>query len=32
MFDFSELNSVIGTPEMIERGRRLGASEPEQDR
>jgi 2-methylisocitrate lyase-like PEP mutase family enzyme len=31
MFDFSELNSVIGTPEMIERGRRLGSNEPEQD-
>ena len=23
MFDFDELNSLIGTPEMIERGRRL---------
>jgi 2-methylisocitrate lyase-like PEP mutase family enzyme len=31
MFDFDELNEVIGTPEMIERGRRLGANEPEQD-
>ena len=31
MFDFNELNSLIGTPEMIERGRRLGASEPEHD-
>jgi 2-methylisocitrate lyase-like PEP mutase family enzyme len=30
MFDFNELNSLIGTPEMIERGRRLGTSEPEQ--
>jgi 2-methylisocitrate lyase-like PEP mutase family enzyme len=30
MFDFNELNSLIGTPEMIERGRRLGANEPEQ--
>jgi 2-methylisocitrate lyase-like PEP mutase family enzyme len=29
MFDFNELNSVIGTPEMIERGRRFGAGEPE---
>jgi 2-methylisocitrate lyase-like PEP mutase family enzyme len=31
MFDFNELNSLIGTPEMIERGRRLGANEPEQN-
>jgi hypothetical protein len=31
MFDFNELNSLIGTPEMIERGRRLGTNEPEQD-
>jgi len=31
MFDFSELNSLIGTPEMIERGRRLGTNEPEHD-
>jgi 2-methylisocitrate lyase-like PEP mutase family enzyme len=31
MFDFNELNSLIGTPEMIERGRRLGANEPEHD-
>jgi 2-methylisocitrate lyase-like PEP mutase family enzyme len=28
MFDFGELNALIGTPEMIERGRRLGANEP----
>jgi 2-methylisocitrate lyase-like PEP mutase family enzyme len=31
MFDFDELNRLIGTPEMIERGRRLGSNEPEQD-
>jgi 2-methylisocitrate lyase-like PEP mutase family enzyme len=31
MFDFNELNSLIGTPEMIERGRRLGTNEPEHD-
>ena len=31
MFDFNELNSVIGTPEMIERGKRLGSNEPEQE-
>jgi 2-methylisocitrate lyase-like PEP mutase family enzyme len=31
MFDFNELNSVIGTPEMIERGRRFGSGEPEQN-
>jgi 2-methylisocitrate lyase-like PEP mutase family enzyme len=31
MFDFNELNSLIGTPEMIERGRRLGSHEPEHD-
>jgi 2-methylisocitrate lyase-like PEP mutase family enzyme len=31
MFDFNELNSLIGTPEMIERGRRFGTSEPEHD-
>ena len=30
MFEFSELNNVIGTPEMIERGKRLGGHEPEQ--
>ena len=29
MFDFGEFNSLIGTPEMIERGKRLGANEPE---
>jgi 2-methylisocitrate lyase-like PEP mutase family enzyme len=29
MFDFHELNSLIGTPEMIERGRLLGTEEPE---
>jgi 2-methylisocitrate lyase-like PEP mutase family enzyme len=27
MFDFNELNGLIGTPEMIERGRRLGTNE-----
>jgi 2-methylisocitrate lyase-like PEP mutase family enzyme len=31
MFDFDKLNSLLGTPEMIERGRRLGTNEPEQD-
>ena len=31
MFDFNELNGLIGTPEMIARGRRLGTSEPEHD-
>jgi 2-methylisocitrate lyase-like PEP mutase family enzyme len=31
MFDFNELNSLIGTPEMIERGRRLGSNGLEQD-
>jgi 2-methylisocitrate lyase-like PEP mutase family enzyme len=31
MFDFNQLNSLIGTPEMIERGRRLGSHEPEHD-
>ncbi len=31
MFDFNELNDLIGTPEMIERGRRLGSHEPEHD-
>jgi 2-methylisocitrate lyase-like PEP mutase family enzyme len=31
MFEFDEFNNLIGTPEMIERGRRLGTSEPEQD-
>ena len=31
MFGFDEFNSLIGTPEMIERGRGLGANEPEQD-
>ena len=29
MFGFDELNALIGTPEMIERGKRLGASKPE---
>ena len=29
MFDFSEMNALIGTPEMIERGKRLGANKPE---
>jgi 2-methylisocitrate lyase-like PEP mutase family enzyme len=31
MFDFNELNSLLGTPEMIERGRRLGTDELEHD-
>jgi 2-methylisocitrate lyase-like PEP mutase family enzyme len=31
MFDFGEFNSLIGTPEMIERGKRLGTNEPEQN-
>ena len=31
MFDFNELNDLIGTAELIERGRRLGANEPEQN-
>jgi 2-methylisocitrate lyase-like PEP mutase family enzyme len=31
MFDFNELNSVIGTPEMIEHGKRFGTNAPEQD-
>jgi 2-methylisocitrate lyase-like PEP mutase family enzyme len=31
MFDFNQLNDLIGTPEMIERGRRLGTNEPEHD-
>jgi 2-methylisocitrate lyase-like PEP mutase family enzyme len=31
MFDFNQLNSLIGTPEMIERGRHLGSNEPEHD-
>ena len=29
MFDFGEMNALIGTPEMIERGKRLGANKPE---
>ena len=29
MFGFDEMNALIGTPEMIERGKRLGASKPE---
>jgi len=31
MFDFNELNRLIGTPEMIERGSRLGTGEPEKN-
>jgi 2-methylisocitrate lyase-like PEP mutase family enzyme len=31
MFDFNEFNSLIGTSEMIERGKRLGTNEPEQN-
>jgi 2-methylisocitrate lyase-like PEP mutase family enzyme len=30
MFGFDEFNGVLGTPEMIERGKRLGTNEPEQ--
>ena len=29
MFGFNEMNALIGTPEMLERGKRLGAAEPE---
>jgi 2-methylisocitrate lyase-like PEP mutase family enzyme len=29
MFDFNEFNNLIGTPEMIARGKRLGTNEPE---
>jgi 2-methylisocitrate lyase-like PEP mutase family enzyme len=29
MFDFNELNNLIGTAEMIERGRLLGTNEPD---
>jgi 2-methylisocitrate lyase-like PEP mutase family enzyme len=32
MFGFSEMNALIGTPEMIERGRRLGASEADRNK
>jgi len=32
MFDFSEMNALIGTPEMIERGKRLGANKPERNK
>jgi 2-methylisocitrate lyase-like PEP mutase family enzyme len=32
MFDFNEMNALIGTPEMIERGKRLGANEPERNK
>jgi 2-methylisocitrate lyase-like PEP mutase family enzyme len=32
MFDFNELNALIGTPEMIKRGKRLGAGEPERNK
>ncbi|OIQ64679.1 2,3-dimethylmalate lyase [mine drainage metagenome] len=32
MFDFNEMNVLIGTPEMIERGKRLGANEPERNK
>ena len=31
MFDFNELNGLLGTPEMIERGKRLDANEPERN-
>jgi len=31
MFDFNELNALIGTPEMIKRGKRLGTGEPERN-
>lgn len=29
MFDFDELNNLIGTPEMIERGKRLASNAPD---
>lgn len=29
MFDFHDMNALIGTPEMIARGKRLGAGKPE---
>jgi len=29
MLGFSEMNALIGTPEMLERGKRLGAEQPE---
>ncbi len=32
MFDFNELNALIGTPEMIERGKRLGANDSERNK
>ncbi|MGZ5874059.1 MAG: isocitrate lyase/PEP mutase family protein [Bradyrhizobium sp.] len=32
MFDFNEMNTLIGTPEMIERGKRLGVSDPERNK
>jgi 2-methylisocitrate lyase-like PEP mutase family enzyme len=32
MFDFNEMNALIGTPEMIEHGRRLGANDPERNK
>jgi len=32
MFDFNEMNALIGTPEMIEHGKRLGANEPERNK
>jgi 2-methylisocitrate lyase-like PEP mutase family enzyme len=32
MFDFNEMNALIGTPEMMERGKRLGANEPERNK
>jgi 2-methylisocitrate lyase-like PEP mutase family enzyme len=32
MFDFGELNNLIGTPETIERGKRLSALEPRRKR
>jgi len=31
MFEFGEMNALIGTPEMIARGKRLGAKRPEHD-
>jgi 2-methylisocitrate lyase-like PEP mutase family enzyme len=31
MFGFDEFNGVLGTPEMIARGRRLGTGEPERN-
>jgi 2-methylisocitrate lyase-like PEP mutase family enzyme len=32
MFDFDALNRLIGTPEMLERGKQYGGSEPQPGR